>query len=171
MTLICPETVPPFQANISAECVRIGRLIASNEVNLTEASPEFPFEWGDCWHFAVEYNVNDFSAELGFFVHFMGFSLNALSRGYAMLMSPGEDVFIAIRSVDRDATACGVDSFRICFMLKDVLAAVSKMEQRGIALDTAPQPLSDVDHPMYRADLMSPNGLKIELWGFGGRQR
>ncbi len=165
-----PAPVLPFQSGIAPECARMGDLIANTERPPSDARTGFPFKWGDCWHFAVEYRVADFASELGFFVHFMGFSLNALSPEYAMFMSPGEDVFIAIKPAGQGAESRDMGAFRICFMLENILDATNRMKERGIAFDTAPQPLADVDRPMYRAELTSPNGLRIELWGFDKRR-
>lgn len=164
-----PKTSVPYQTGISLACERAGRRIARNETGLASSRPQFPFKWGDCWHFAVEYEVEDFATELGFFVDFMGFSLNALSPEYAMFMSPDDDVFIAIKPANNGAVQ-DFRSFRVCFMLEGILAAARELQDCGIAFVSLPQPMADVERPMYRAEMKSPNGLRIELWGVDERQ-
>ena len=48
----------------------------------------FPFTWADDWAFCFEYQVDDFPAEVGFFIDILGFEVRAFSPSYAPQCCP-----------------------------------------------------------------------------------
>jgi hypothetical protein len=60
-------------------------------------SNPFPFAWGETWKQCVEYKVDDFPAEVGFFIDVLGLPVNAIDPDYAMFTSP-QGLFLCGRS-------------------------------------------------------------------------
>ena len=123
----------------------------------------FPFTWGERWKQCVEYRVDDFAAEIGFYIDILGLPVNALDPDYAMFTSPQGDFFFAVVPADAgDSTP--PDAIRLQFMLNDIFAAVEELESRGIAFEQPPQRV----HPsaaLHIATFRTPHGICIDLWG------
>jgi catechol 2,3-dioxygenase-like lactoylglutathione lyase family enzyme len=127
-------------------------------------SNPFPFTWGDSWKQCVEYRVDDFAAEVGFFIDVLGFHINALDRSYAMFTSPQYDFFFAIVPTSDDETPTSLDAFRLQFMVRDVNATYQELLHRGIAFELTPQPLCQ-NSSITITSFRTPNGISIEIWG------
>lgn len=127
-------------------------------------SNPFPLTWGQSWKHCVEYRVDDFAAEVGFFIDVLGFSVNALDHSYAMFTSPQQDFFFAFVPTDADEAPTSPDAFRLQFMVRDVSATYQELLRRGIAFELNPQPLcpaSSIQITSFR----TPNGIPVEIWG------
>ncbi len=124
----------------------------------------FPFAWGESWKQCVEYRVDDFPAEVGFFIDILGFSVNALDPSYAMFTSPQAEFFISIIPTLSNEQSTPPDAIRLQFMVKDIARSTQALQQRGISFDHTPQPL----HPgstLKISSFRTPHGISIELWG------
>lgn len=127
-------------------------------------SNPFPFTWGESWKQCIEYRVDDFAAEVGFFIDILGFSINALDSSYAMFTSPQHDFYFAIVPTTADEVPTSPDAFRLQFMVRDVNATYQELLRRGIAFELIPQPLSPASSIMI-ATFRTPNGIPVEIWG------
>jgi catechol 2,3-dioxygenase-like lactoylglutathione lyase family enzyme len=128
------------------------------------ASNSFPFVWGESWKQCVEYRVDDFAAEIGFFIDILGLPVNAFDPGYAMFTSPQGDFFFAVVPTLHGESSTSPDAIRLQFMVSDVFATTRELEKRGIAFEQPPQPLrpgSSLSIGYFR----TPHGICIELWG------
>ena len=127
-------------------------------------SNSFPFVWGESWKQCVEYRVDDFAAEVGFFIDVLGLPVNAFDPGYAMFTSPQCDFFFAVVPTPHAEQSTPPDAIRLQFMVKDIMATAQLLEQRGISFEQPPQPL----HPgssLSIGSFRTPHGISIELWG------
>jgi hypothetical protein len=127
-------------------------------------SNQFPFDWGESWKQCVEYRVDDFPAEVGFYIDILGFSVNALDPTYAMFTSPQAEFFISIVPTQPNEQSTSPDAIRLQFMVKDIARTTQALQQRGISFDHTPQPL----HPgstLQISTFRTPHGISIELWG------
>jgi catechol 2,3-dioxygenase-like lactoylglutathione lyase family enzyme len=124
----------------------------------------FPFVWGESWKQCVEYRVDDFPAEVGFYIDILGLPINALDADYAMFTSPQGDFFFSVVPTPPSETSTPPDAFRLQFMVKDIIATTQELQQRGIDFDQTPQTL----HPgssLSIASFRTPHGICVELWG------
>jgi catechol 2,3-dioxygenase-like lactoylglutathione lyase family enzyme len=127
-------------------------------------SNPFPLTWGDSWKHCIEYRVDDFAAEVGFFIDVLGFSVNALDHSYAMFTSPQQDFFFAFVPTENHEAPTSPDAFRLQFMVRDINATYQELLRRGIAFELTPQPLcpaSSIQITSFR----TPNGVPVEIWG------
>jgi hypothetical protein len=127
-------------------------------------SYSFPFVWGESWKQCVEYQVDDFAAEVGFFIDILGFPVNAFDPGYAMFTSPQRDFFFAVVPTPHAEQSTPPNAIRLQFMVKDIMTTAQELEQRGISFEQPPQPL----HPgssLSIGSFRTPHGICIELWG------
>ena len=124
----------------------------------------FPFTWGEYWKQCIEYKVDDFAAEVGFYTDILGLPVNALDPGYAMFTSPGGDFFIAIVPTLDSTRSTPPDAIRIQFMVADVFGTAGELERRGIKLEQWPQPCAD-GSTLYIGYFRTPHGICVDLWG------
>jgi len=127
-------------------------------------SHSFPFEWGKSWKQCIEYKVDDFAAEVGFFIDVLGFPVNALDPGYAMFTSPQGDFFFSVVPTPPDGTSTPQDAIRLQFMVSDIFATTRELEKREIAFEQPPQPLQP-DSSLQIAYFRTPHGISVDLWG------
>ena len=126
-------------------------------------SNPFPFTWGESWKQCIEYRVDDFAAEVGFFIDVLGFPINALDHSYAMFTSPQHEFFFAIVPTSDDETPTSPDALRLQFMVRDVNATYQELLNRGIAFELTPQPLCQ-NSSITITSFRTPNGIPIEIW-------
>ncbi|MFZ2098032.1 MAG: VOC family protein [Anaerolineales bacterium] len=126
-------------------------------------SNPFPFTWGQSWKQCVEYRVDDFAVEVGFFIDVLGFPIYALDSGYAMFTSPQNDFFFAVVPTYNDGHSTPPDAFRLQFMVRDVKSIFQELLHRGIAFELEPQPLCP-GSSISIASFRTPNGICVELW-------
>ena len=124
----------------------------------------FPFTWGEYWKQCIEYKVDDFAAEVGFYTDILGLPVNALDPGYAMFTSPGGDFFIAIVPTLDSTRSTPPDAIRIQFMVADVFGTAGELERRGIKHEQWPQPCAD-GSTLYIGYFRTPHGICVDLWG------
>ena len=125
---------------------------------------KFPFTWGRYWKQCIEYKVDDFAAEVGFFIDVLGLPVNAFTPEYAMFTSPGSDFYFAVVPAPEDSSSTPADAFRLQFMVADLFSATQELERRGITFEQPPQALSP-SSDQWIASFHTPHGICIELWG------
>jgi len=124
----------------------------------------FPFDWGDSWKHCIEYKVDDFAAEVGFFIDYLGLPVAAFSPSYAMFTSPGQDFFFSFSSVQEGEQSTPPDTLRMQFRVRDIQRTVEELEERGIIFENRPDEL-EVKDTMKTCCFRSPHGICIELLG------
>lgn len=127
----------------------------------------FPFTWGERWKQCIEYRVDDFAAEIGFYIDILSLPVNALSPDYAMFTSPGGDFFFAVVAApqgDLEMASTPPDAIRLQFMVADLFATVEDLEGRGIAFEQPSQPIQP-GSTLHIATFLTPHGICIDLWG------
>lgn len=123
----------------------------------------FAFQWGERWQHCIEYRVDDFPAEVGFFIDVLGFPVKAFNDRYAMFTSPDEAFHLAVLPADEHAPAIPPEALRLQFMIRDLEDTVAELERRGVVFDLPPQPLHPGSH-MHIAAFHTPHGIAVELW-------
>jgi catechol 2,3-dioxygenase-like lactoylglutathione lyase family enzyme len=127
-------------------------------------SNPFPFAWGEAWKQCVEYKVDDFAAEVGFFIDVLGLPVNAFDPGYAMFTSPHGDFFFAVVPTPEAENSTPSDALRLQFMVADILATTQELERRGIEFEQAPQPCQP-GSSLHIGYFRTPHGICVDLWG------
>lgn len=125
---------------------------------------EFPFTWGRHWKHCVEYRVDDYAAEAGFFIDVLGFPVNAFDPQYAQFTGPDGEFFIAFLPAGPDNPATPADALRLQFMVSDLLATTRELDRRGVVFDQEPQPLAS-GSSLSVASFHTPHGIQVDLWG------
>jgi catechol 2,3-dioxygenase-like lactoylglutathione lyase family enzyme len=122
----------------------------------------FPFTWADGWKQCMQYTVEDFAAEIGFFIDVLGFPVSAFSPNYAQFTSPDQAFFFGVAAAHEGGQVTPPDSLGIQFMLSDLESAIQQLEQRGVVFERKPE-AGAASPPI--AVLRTPHGVSIELWG------
>lgn len=120
---------------------------------------DFPFELGQA---AFEYAVEDFPAEVGFFIDILGFSTTAFSPSFAQFSSPDGNFRFAVSACQPDQSGTSPDTLRIQFVIQDFNQTIQELESRGVVFDPSPEavqrsPVSN--HARFR----TPHGITIDL--------
>ena len=124
----------------------------------------FIFDWGERWKHCVEYKVDDFAAEVGFYVDILGLPVNAFDPDYAMFTSPGGDFYLAVVPTPEGRLSTAPEGIRIQFMVANLLETTTELERRGITFEQKPQPCT-LGSSMCIACFRTPHGISIDLWG------
>lgn len=119
----------------------------------------FPFAWGEGWRACFQYFVEDFAAEIGFFIDVLGFPVSAFSTTYALFTSPDHAFFFAVRALPEGFESTPPDTIRLQFMVSNFSEAIQELERRGVTFEVRPE----VGGPAV-AVFRSPHGVPIELW-------
>ncbi|HOO97475.1 MAG TPA: hypothetical protein PKV16_07585 [Caldisericia bacterium] len=127
-------------------------------------APKFPIEFGKCWTHTVEYYVDDFLAEVGFFIDMMGLEANAYQDEYVMLKSPGNEFYFSFWKADENAPATLPKTFRMLFMVKNPVELTKTLKERGVEFIEEPKPVQE-GSTWYQGKLQTPNGIAIHIWG------
>jgi len=125
---------------------------------------DFPFTWGKYWKQCIEYRVDDFASEVGFFIDILGLPVIAFDPSYAMFTSPaGEFAFSVVQALE-GSYSTPADAIRIQFMVDDVFATTEELGRRGIVFEQNPEPLSE-GSILYVATFQTPHGICMDVWG------
>lgn len=125
---------------------------------------EFPFQWGSYWKQCIEYRVEDFAAEVGFFIDVLGFPVNAFDPDYAQFTSPVGEFFIAVVPVLDGQAPTPADAIRLQFMVADLVETAEELERRGVLFEQKPEPCQPESN-LYIGSFRTPHGILVELWG------
>jgi catechol 2,3-dioxygenase-like lactoylglutathione lyase family enzyme len=121
------------------------------------------FEWGSCWKQCIEYRVDDFASEVGFFIDVLGLPTNAFGPDYAMFTGPGKDFYFAVVPTPDDGEATAPDTIRLAFMIADIHGAVNELEARGVQFEKRAE--SWKGSPIHSCTFRTPAGVAVDLWG------
>jgi catechol 2,3-dioxygenase-like lactoylglutathione lyase family enzyme len=124
----------------------------------------FPFDWGEWWKQCIEYKVEDFAAEVGFYTDILGLPVVAFDPNYAMFTSPAQDFFLAVVPAFEPGKSTPPDALRIQFMVADIFETVRELQRRGIVFEQKPRPCEQ-GSSMYITYFRTPHGLCVDLWG------
>lgn len=134
-----------------------------------ESIHPFSFSWGGFWKQCIEYRVEDFAAEVGFFIDVLGFPVLAFDPDYAMFTSPDQDFTFSVVPAGEQLSSTSPDALRIQFMVTDILETAEELERRGVVFEQFPQPI-EPDASLYIGYFRTPHGICIDLWGEIGRE-
>lgn len=124
----------------------------------------FPFRWGEHWKQCIEYRVDDYAAEVGFFIDILGLPVNAFDERYAQFTGPGGEFYFAVVPVNEGETSTPVEALRMQFMVADLQKTVAELEARGVVMEIKPQPCAP-DSALHIASFRTPHGIAVDLWG------
>ncbi len=125
---------------------------------------DFPFQWGQNWKQCVEYRVDDFAAEVGFYTDVLGLPVNAFDVNYAMFTSPDQAFFLAVVPTQEGEPATPFDAVRFQFMVSDLFPLTEELEKRGVVFEQYPQAVAEGSE-LFIGSFRTPHGILIELWG------
>jgi catechol 2,3-dioxygenase-like lactoylglutathione lyase family enzyme len=123
----------------------------------------FPFKWGRYWKQCIEYRVDDYPAEIGFYIDVLGFPVNAFDPNYAQFTSPDGEFYIAVVPAQAYLPATPADAVRLQFMVDDLKTTAAELEKRGVNFEQQPEPIQPGSQ-LYLASFLTPHGITIELW-------
>jgi hypothetical protein len=129
----------------------------------THAFP-FAFSQASSWKQCLEYHVDDFAAEVGFWIDILGLQVIAFSPDYVQFNSPGGEFTFAVSSTFDDQPSTPPWSLRIQFYVQNLSRTVQELESRSISFDRLPM-LQHPDSPLYSATFSTPHGIPIDLVG------
>ena len=129
-----------------------------------EPANSFPFSWDSGWRQCIEYRVDDFAAEAGFFIDILGLPVHAFGPDYAMFTSPDGDFYFGVACVLEGEISTPPDAVRIQFRVAELLSTVEELERRGIVFEHKPEPTRD-DSSLFIATFRTPHGICMDLWG------
>jgi hypothetical protein len=127
-------------------------------------SPAYPFTWGQCWKQMIEYRVDDYAAEVGFFIDVVGLPTNAFGREFSMFTGPENEFFFSVAPTPEGEASTPRDGIRLAFMLGDIEGQAATLKERGVAFEQEPTPYQG--SPMLKATFRTPHGIAVDLWGF-----
>lgn len=125
---------------------------------------EFPFNFAECWNMTIEYVVDNFEAELGFYIDILGFSVNALDSAYAMVTGPNDDFHISFVPRAPGVTSTPPDAIKLEFMVKNITTLAKELKSRGIEFESEPAPYGGEDSNFITGVYRTPHGIRISLW-------
>jgi len=125
---------------------------------------DFPFSWGGSWKHSVEYKVDDFAAEVGFFIDILGLTVNIFDPGYAMFTSPQGDFYFSVVPAAGLGASTPPDALRLQFMVSAITTLSRELELRGIVFDQPPEPVQP-GSPLKVGYFRTPHGICIDLFG------
>jgi len=126
----------------------------------------FPFQFGKDWKMCVQYLVEDFAAEVGFFIDVLGFPVGAFSPNYAQFTSPGSEFTFGVATLEGNP-GTPPESISLQFMLNDLPGTIQELERRGVEFEYKPVA---VGMSPAIAVLRTPHGVRLELWGMAQPQ-
>ncbi|MFH0766457.1 MAG: VOC family protein [Calditrichota bacterium] len=125
----------------------------------------FSFQWTDWWKMTVEYKVDDFPAEVGFYIDILGCPINALDHAYAMFTGPNEDFHISVVPTPTGERPTAPDAFKIEFMVKNIQEYAEELENRGVTFKQKVQRYGQEGSKFKNGWFRTPHGIVIMLWG------
>ena len=124
---------------------------------------EYPFEWGTCWKQCTQYCVQDYAAEVGFWIDAIGLSANAFGPEYAMFTSPDKAFYFGVVPADSENQPTPTAGFNLGFMIEDLPHVAEELERRGVHFTRKPAPWAE-GGPLLQATLRTPNDVEVMLW-------
>lgn len=123
---------------------------------------DYPFISPGGWQFCFEYKVDDFAAEVGFFIDVLGFTVRAFSPSYAQFTSPGGEICFSVLSAGEGDESTPPDSIRLYLNVDDIQKVSSQLTNRGVKFEAYPAKGS-LQSVIHSGSFRSPHGVSIEL--------
>ena len=124
----------------------------------------FPFHWGAHWKQCIEYRVDDFAAEVGFYIDILGLPVNAFNEYFAMFTGPQQEFYFAVTPTFEDQEPTQPDAVRIQFLVDDIFQVADELVQRGIEFEQPPQPVAE-GSSYFVGYFRTPHGIPIDICG------
>ena len=129
-----------------------------------DANYTFPFSWSGGWKQCLEYRVDDYAAEVGFYIDVLGLAVDQFGGDYARFSGPDGEFFIAVAPAPQGEPATPSGAFRLQFAIRRLSATVTELERRGIVFDQKPQPAQE-GAALSISSFHTPHGIPIDLIG------
>lgn len=129
-----------------------------------EPSKPYPFTHAPDWKFNPAYKVDDFAAEVGFFIDLLGFPVWAFSPSYAQFTSPNGEFSFSVYATPEGEESTPAQALRLQFNLLELAKTVHELQQRGVVFDQLPTPIQE-GSSTYIAIFRTPHGVPIDLFG------
>lgn len=123
----------------------------------------FPFQWGQGWKQAFQYQVDDYAAEIGFLMDVLGLPVCAFSPSYALFTSPDQEFAFGVVAAPEGNSGTPPETIRIQFMVEDLVATAAELERRGVRFEEKTQPDTHPGPPV--SSFQTPHGVAIDLLG------
>jgi len=123
----------------------------------------YPFTPGECWLPHVRYLVDDYEAEIGFYIDLLGFSVVAFDDRVAMLRDPERTFYLQV-SPAGEFGAVHPETISIEVMVGNPIAAAKDLVERGIVFDKELEPCG-VGSPLMYGEFRTPHGVTVSFWG------
>ncbi|MBP1701284.1 MAG: Glyoxalase-like domain [Chloroflexi bacterium] len=161
-----PHINPRFRAYGRARIDIIQRVQDQQDWDRLWKSPAnaFPFIWTKGWTHCIEYCVNDYAAEVGFYTDFLGLPVDEFGPQYARFTSPWGDFYIGVVAGDKERTSTPINAFRLQFQISDLMDTFDELSRRGIEFEQPPK-LDRRNTSLATAILRTPHGIAIDLVG------
>ena len=104
--------------------------------------------------------MDDFAAELGFWIDVMGLQVNALGAEYGQFSSPGGEFCIAIAQAPAGGFSTPANSIRVQISVKKLSSIITELTRRSIQVHANP-----FEGTANFATFLTPHGIAIELCG------
>jgi hypothetical protein len=127
-----------------------------------DALYEFPFRLSNGWRFGFEYKVDDYAAEIGFFVDQLGFPVVSFSPSYAQFTTPEQNFIFSIAHALEGEISTPPETVRLHMQVLDLEDTVQELQSRGIDFEQEPYLLESSSSMV--ASFRSPHGISIDLW-------
>lgn len=127
--------------------------------------PRSPLPWDfsdTVFRCAWEYPVSDFDAEVGFYLHVLGFDTIALDHEYALFTTQDRELTFACRRIE-DLPDRGLSGHILCFMTRGIDALEAALQER-IGANAITRLAGSPVQTVLR--ITSPAGLQIDIWEF-----
>lgn len=124
----------------------------------------YPFTYTEGWKFNIVYIVDDYAAEVGFFIDLLGFPVLSFSPSSAQFTSPSGAFTFGIAEAQGGEISSPPETLRLQFNLSELESSVRELEQRGVTFDQGPEPIQP-GSTTHVAVFRTPHGVPIELWG------
>jgi hypothetical protein len=125
----------------------------------------FPFTWGQGLKHSFQYQVEDFAAEVGFWMDVLGLPAYAFSPSYATFTSPDQAFAFSVAAAPENSGGTPPDTIRIQFMVGDISGAIEELERRGVFFEQKPG-FSASPPPLLNCGCFrTPHGICVDLLG------
>lgn len=128
-----------------------------------EPMNNFPFKFGSGWKFCFEYRVEDFAAEVGFFIDVLGFTVRAFSPHYGQFSSPGGELCIGVLQAGDGEESTPPDSIRLQLQIRDLENTHRQLETRNVVFEKSFGMERDGESSLA-GFFRTPHGVRIDLW-------
>jgi len=159
-----PHVNPRFRAYGRARIDIIQHVSNQEDWDRLWKSPSnsFPFQWTEGWKQCIEYRVEDYAAEVGFYIDFLGFSVDEFGPQYARFCSPAGDFAIGIEACPAGSSARPVSGLGLQLQVTNLFELVEELQKRGVSFEQPPK-IHSRDKSLVSTIFKTPHGLVIEL--------